>query len=325
MSSGRGPTSDMSPRTTFHSDGSSSRLVARSSRPSRVSRSASSTSPCAGSGSRIVRNLTIVKGSPCSPGRSWRNSTGVPIDRADRRRRRRAWTGRLSTRRRQGQGQVERSLAVHGSLLCEGSAGSRWIIGVGRHVAVIAVRRRMRSRRRDRAVSSSVVVIGAGGFGREVVDVVEAINAASTAAGRAAWDLLGVVDDAPSARSTSSAWPTGRCATSARSTSSSAAATPACRTPSASARPPFGGGSPSGATRGPRGGDPRPPVGDRWAPGSRWAPAASLCAGVRDHHQHPARPPRARQPQRHHRPRHGHRGLRQPQPAGLDLGRLRAR
>lgn len=47
-------------------------------------------------------------------------------------------------------------------------------------------------------MSSSVVVIGAGGFGREVVDVVEAVNEASTAAGQEApWDLLGVADDAP--------------------------------------------------------------------------------------------------------------------------------
>lgn len=42
------------------------------------------------------------------------------------------------------------------------------------------------------------MVIGAGGFGREVVDVVEAINIASASAGETApWDLLGVVDDAP--------------------------------------------------------------------------------------------------------------------------------
>ncbi|MET0526016.1 MAG: acetyltransferase [Nocardioides sp.] len=47
-------------------------------------------------------------------------------------------------------------------------------------------------------MSIPLVVIGAGGFGREVVDVVEAVSAASTAAGGAApWDLLGVVDDAP--------------------------------------------------------------------------------------------------------------------------------
>lgn len=47
-------------------------------------------------------------------------------------------------------------------------------------------------------VSSSVVVIGAGGFGREILDVVEAVNAASVAAGEEVpWELLGVVDDAP--------------------------------------------------------------------------------------------------------------------------------
>lgn len=39
-----------------------------------------------------------------------------------------------------------------------------------------------------------LVVVGAGGFGREVVDVVRAINAA----GQDSWDLVGVVDDRPS-------------------------------------------------------------------------------------------------------------------------------
>lgn len=38
-----------------------------------------------------------------------------------------------------------------------------------------------------------LVVIGAGGFGRETLDVVEAINAAQPT-----FDLLGVIDDAPS-------------------------------------------------------------------------------------------------------------------------------
>lgn len=47
-------------------------------------------------------------------------------------------------------------------------------------------------------MSNSVVVIGAGGFGREVVDVVEAVNDALERVGEGpAWDLLGVVDDAP--------------------------------------------------------------------------------------------------------------------------------
>lgn len=41
-------------------------------------------------------------------------------------------------------------------------------------------------------------MVGAGGFGREVVDVVEAMNDACAGSGEAAaWDLLGVVDDAP--------------------------------------------------------------------------------------------------------------------------------
>lgn len=40
-----------------------------------------------------------------------------------------------------------------------------------------------------------LVVVGAGGFGRETLDVVEAI---ANADGSKAWDVLGVVDDAPS-------------------------------------------------------------------------------------------------------------------------------
>jgi sugar O-acyltransferase (sialic acid O-acetyltransferase NeuD family) len=40
-----------------------------------------------------------------------------------------------------------------------------------------------------------VVVIGAGGFGREALDVVEAVNAVAT---NPVFDVLGVVDDAPS-------------------------------------------------------------------------------------------------------------------------------
>lgn len=47
-------------------------------------------------------------------------------------------------------------------------------------------------------MSTSLIVVGAGGFGREVVDVVEAVNAACVAVGQEAhWRLLGVVDDAP--------------------------------------------------------------------------------------------------------------------------------
>lgn len=40
-----------------------------------------------------------------------------------------------------------------------------------------------------------LVIVGAGGFGRETVDVVRAINKAGPSA---EWDLVGVIDDAPS-------------------------------------------------------------------------------------------------------------------------------
>ncbi len=40
------------------------------------------------------------------------------------------------------------------------------------------------------------MVVGAGGFGRETLDVIDAIN---TAAGKPVFNVLGVVDDAPSA------------------------------------------------------------------------------------------------------------------------------
>lgn len=44
------------------------------------------------------------------------------------------------------------------------------------------------------------MVVGAGGFGREVVDVVEALNAEARSAGATdvPWDLVGVLDDSPS-------------------------------------------------------------------------------------------------------------------------------
>jgi sugar O-acyltransferase (sialic acid O-acetyltransferase NeuD family) len=42
-------------------------------------------------------------------------------------------------------------------------------------------------------VAEDLIIIGAGGFGRETVDVVEAINAAAAAP---SWHLLGLVDDA---------------------------------------------------------------------------------------------------------------------------------
>lgn len=44
-------------------------------------------------------------------------------------------------------------------------------------------------------MAEPIVVVGAGGFGRETIDVIEAINAAAESP---LWDLLGVVDDAPS-------------------------------------------------------------------------------------------------------------------------------
>lgn len=45
-------------------------------------------------------------------------------------------------------------------------------------------------------MSEDIFVVGAGGFGREVVDIIEAIN---EAAAEPIWALRGVVDDAPSA------------------------------------------------------------------------------------------------------------------------------
>lgn len=43
-------------------------------------------------------------------------------------------------------------------------------------------------------MADPIVVVGAGGFGREVLDVIDAMNAAGTAN----WDVMGVFDDAPS-------------------------------------------------------------------------------------------------------------------------------
>ncbi len=45
-------------------------------------------------------------------------------------------------------------------------------------------------------MSTPIVIVGCGGFGREVYDVVDAINAADTFDDR--WQLLGYVDDSPS-------------------------------------------------------------------------------------------------------------------------------
>lgn len=46
-------------------------------------------------------------------------------------------------------------------------------------------------------MAEPLIIIGAGGFGRETLDVVEAINAAAE---QPVWDVIGVVDDAPSER-----------------------------------------------------------------------------------------------------------------------------
>jgi len=44
-------------------------------------------------------------------------------------------------------------------------------------------------------VAKSLVIVGAGGFGRETIDVVQAVNAAAPTS---IWELTGVVDDSPS-------------------------------------------------------------------------------------------------------------------------------
>src|SRR5690606_40626165 len=77
----RGPTRLISPRRTFTSEGSSSRLVERSTQPSRVRRRSSLSGPSSspGRGSRMVRNLTSSKGVPPRPARCWRKRTGEPI------------------------------------------------------------------------------------------------------------------------------------------------------------------------------------------------------------------------------------------------------
>lgn len=43
-------------------------------------------------------------------------------------------------------------------------------------------------------MADGIIVIGAGGFGREALDVIEAINAGTR---DSVWDVIGVVDDAP--------------------------------------------------------------------------------------------------------------------------------
>jgi hypothetical protein len=44
-------------------------------------------------------------------------------------------------------------------------------------------------------MTATLVVVGTGGFGREVLDVVDAAN---TVAVEPVWNVVGVVDDAPS-------------------------------------------------------------------------------------------------------------------------------
>lgn len=44
-------------------------------------------------------------------------------------------------------------------------------------------------------MTKEIIVIGAGGFGRETLDVIEAINAVATPP---TWRVIGVIDDAPS-------------------------------------------------------------------------------------------------------------------------------
>ncbi len=77
--SGRGPTRLMSPRRTFQSSGSSSRLDALRILPSRVNLMPSvSVSTSLLAVGVMVLNLISLKVRPPSPGRSWRNSTGRP-------------------------------------------------------------------------------------------------------------------------------------------------------------------------------------------------------------------------------------------------------
>ena len=69
----------MSPRSTFHKVGSSSRLVERRKRPRRVRRTESVVSKSSlARGGRMVRNLRSIKSFPCRPGRAWQKRTGAP-------------------------------------------------------------------------------------------------------------------------------------------------------------------------------------------------------------------------------------------------------
>ncbi len=82
MACGRGPTTDISPRSTFRNCGSSSRLVRRRKAPTRVTRGSpgaawvTPASVCA----TIDRNLKTWNGWPSMPSRACRNRTGPGED-----------------------------------------------------------------------------------------------------------------------------------------------------------------------------------------------------------------------------------------------------
>jgi hypothetical protein len=73
---GRGPISDISPRSTFNRFGSSSSDIRRSSAPTRVIRESFSftakPAPMCSAPSTIVRNFSMSNGSPPRPMRRWR-------------------------------------------------------------------------------------------------------------------------------------------------------------------------------------------------------------------------------------------------------------
>src|SRR5690554_573286 len=71
INNGRGPTKLISPLSTFHKPGNSSKLLERRKLPKGVIRSESGNGlPLASTASRMVRNLIISKGLPPLPGRT---------------------------------------------------------------------------------------------------------------------------------------------------------------------------------------------------------------------------------------------------------------
>src|SRR5699024_2392316 len=71
ISKGRGPTKLISPLSTFHNPGNSSKLLERKKLPKGVIRSESGNGlPLASTASRMLRNLIISKGLPPLPGRT---------------------------------------------------------------------------------------------------------------------------------------------------------------------------------------------------------------------------------------------------------------